>query len=323
MKTKICVGLVLILSLALGVSAVETTTSAASPYPNIKVTGFGRVRYSYDRTAGKVNGFSIAQSRFGITGAISPLFSYTFSVETTNADAENRKMVYDVYVDTAIIPNFRLRAGQFKFQFGLEQSIKDADLEFINKSDVVSNLVKPTRDIGLQVSRDLRLGPIGTSLTLALLNGSGSNLDDENNRKTIVGRLSATPFTGFTVGGSLSKGTTGVNNDVKDRAGLELTYEYWRLFVKAEYIFGKDKAIEKNGLYAMGGYNLFPSSVLLVRYDNWNPDRSLSGKETFRWTFGFNYFFGRDVIWRTNYELKTETPSVRNDVFMTQLQVNF
>jgi hypothetical protein len=324
MKTDICFGLILLLGLAMILPAIEVATSATQPYPTIRVTGFGRVRYTYDFADGKISGFSIAQARFGVTGAISEFFNYTFSVETTNTATENRKMVCDVYIDATIIPGFRIRAGQFKYPFGLEQSTPDADLEFVNKADVVTGLVNPTRDIGLQVARDFSLGPVATTLSVALLNGSGSNLEDENNRKTLLGRFLVTPLTGLTLGGSYYSGTTGVANDVKDRWGIELKYEYWRLFVKSEYMFGKDKTIGKDGYYVMAGYSIIPSGLALIRFDRWNPDRDAAAdKSTSRWTFGFNYFFGRNIIWRTNYEFRRETPAVQNDLFMTQFQVKF
>ena len=308
--------------MAAAVPAVEKSTSPADEFPKLKLTGFARVRYTVDMTENKPDGFSLAALRFGLTGNISQDFSYTLTLEGSNTDNENRKLIYDAYIDTTLIRNFRVRFGQFKYGFGLEQTTPEAELDFINKSDVVSNLIKPNRDIGVQAARDIPLGSVCSTLTVAVINGSGSNLDDENNRKSVVGRLAVNPFKGVQIGGSYYDGTVGTA-DKKTRAGLDLKLEISRLTVKAEYLYGEDKAIAKEGYYLAVGYSVLPAAVLLVRYDFWNSNRNVENVDASRWTFGVNYFFGKRILWRTNYERKRETPSVRNDLFMTQLQVLF
>lgn len=321
---KVAILVVLLVAVIISDSfGVEATTQTQPQYPNLVLNGFARVRYTWDFTPGKVDGFSIPNARFGIRGDISKYFSYTFNLEGSNGDAENKKMIYDVYIESSIIKNFKIRLGQFKYSFGLEQSTPDADLEFINKAEVVNNLIKPTRDIGLQVSRDINFSGVGTTLIVALVNGSGSNVEDENNRKTWVGRFLLTPAKGFTVGASYYDGTTGTLNDQKKRIGAELKLEINRLMVKAEYISGKDKAIKKDGYYVAVGFTVLPSTVLLVRYDNFDINRDLVDMDMSRWTFGLNYFFGKNVLWRTNYERRMEKPALKNDIFSTQFQVKF
>jgi hypothetical protein len=303
-------------------SAFETSTDTTQPFPKLKLAGFGRVRYSVDAAAGKADGFSLAQGRFGVSGDISDLFAYAFSLEATNGDPENKKLLYDLYIDTSIVRNFKIRLGQFKYPFGLEQTTPDADLELINKAEVVNNLVKPTRDIGVQVSRELPAAWLRSTVTLALVNGSGSNSDDENDRKTFIGRLTLAPLKGLTIGASCYNGTTGVA-DKKTRAGFELKYENNRLLAKGEYIFGKDKTVNKAGYYVTLGYTVFSRTVLLFRYDWWNSNQDLADLDISRLTFGVNYFFSKNVLLRTNYELKNEKPAVKNNIFMVQMQVKF
>jgi hypothetical protein len=303
-------------------AAFETSTDTTQAYPKLKLSGFGRVRYTVDATPGKSDGFSVAQGRFGISGDITDLFSYTFSLEATNGDPENKKMLYDLYIDTTMVRNFKIRLGQFKYPFGLEQTTPDADLELINKAEVVNNLVKPTRDIGVQVSRELPASWLRSTVTVALVNGSGSNSDDENDRKTFIGRLTLTPLNGLTLGASFYDGTTG-SADKKSRAGCELKYENNRLLAKGEYIFGKDKSVNKAGYYLTLGYTVLPKTVVLFRYDWWNANKDLADLDISRLTFGVNYFFSKTVLLRTNYELKTEKPSVKNNLFMVQMQVKF
>jgi hypothetical protein len=302
--------------------AFETSTDVTQPFPKLKLGGFGRVRYAWDLTPGKADGFTVAQARFVLSGDISSFFSYTFSLEATNGDPENKKILYDLYIDTTIIRNFKIRLGQFKYPFGLEQATPDADLELINKAEVVNTLIKPTRDIGVQVNRELAAAWLRTNITLALVNGSGSNGEDENDRKTLIARLTVTPLNGLTIGASFYDGTTAAT-DRKTRSGFELKYESNRLLAKGEYISGRDKTLEKAGYYLTLGYTILPQTVLLLRYDWWNPNRDIKDIDVSRFTFGVNYFFSKNVLLRTNYERKTEKPVLKNDIFMIQLQIKF
>lgn len=308
--------------MAAAVPAVEKSTNAADEFPKLKLIGFARIRYTVDTTDKKPDGFSLAALRFGFTGDISQNFSYTLTLDGTNTDNENRKLIYDAYIDTNLIRNFRIRFGQFKYGFGLEQTTSDAELDFVNKSDVVMNLVKPSRDIGIQVARDIPLGSVRSTLTLAVLNGSGSNLDDENNRKSVVGRMTVIPLKGVQLGASFYDGTVG-ESDRKTRAGIDLKLELHRFLVKAEWQYGKDKSIPKEGYYLTLGYAVLPATMFLVRYDSWDPNRDALGADVSRWTLGVNHFFTRRVVWRTNYERKRETPAIRNDLFLTQIQIMF
>jgi hypothetical protein len=133
--------------------SMQISTNADSDFPKINFAGFARVRYTADTTEGAKGGFSIAQARFGIIGDISKNISYCFSLEGTNTETINNKLLYDAYLDIKSIKYFMLRVGQFKYKFSLEQSTPDPDLELIDKSDIVNNCVNPTRDIGIELSR--------------------------------------------------------------------------------------------------------------------------------------------------------------------------
>ncbi len=297
--------------------------SLENDFPKIKPTGFAKARYTIDTTAGAKDSFSIAQARLGLKGDIAKDISFAFSLEGTNTDTNNNKALYDAYIDIKSIPYFSARIGQFKYKFSLEQCIPDTNLELINKSNVISNLVKPTRDIGMEISKSFSLKSAKANCSVAVVNGSGSNQADENDYKSIVGRVFFTPLKGFNVGGSVYDGKTGAAGVTKDRTGFEAKYELEKLLCKAEYIFGKDDAVKKEGYYATVGYTVITSCVLLARYDVWDPSLKTVGKKNSRWTFGLNYFLDKNVLLRNNYERKMESPSIKNDLLMTQLQVKF
>lgn len=305
------------------VFCLETSTNATADFPKIKPTGFAKARYTVDTTAGAKDGFTIAQTRFGLKGDISKDVIFSFSLEGTNTDENNNKAICDAYIDIKSIPYFAARIGQFKYKFSLENITPDQDLELINKSAVANNLISPTRDIGAEISKNFSVKSVEANCSVAVVNGSGSNCADENDYKSIVGRIIFTPLKGFNVGGSVYDGKIGADAVTKDRTGFEAKYELKKLLCKTEYIFGKDGAVKKEGYYATVGYTVNPSVVMLARYDVWDPSLKTIGAKDNRWSVGVNYFLDKNVLLRNNYEQKMESPSVKNDLIMSELQVKF
>lgn len=292
-------------------------------FPKIKPTGFAKLRYTVDTTAGAKDSFSVAQARFGIKGEIAEDISCKFTLEKTNKDSGNNKSLYDAYLDVKSIPYFNVRAGQFKYKFSLENVISDEDLELINKSDAVYNLVSPSRDIGIEISKLFSVNSMKSDLSVAVVNGSGHDTADENDNKAIIGRVLLSPAGGLSFGGSIYDGATSTNTAAKDRFGFELKYQLKKILCKAEYLHGRDGSIKNEGYYLTGGYEILPKTVFLSRYDVWDSSLKTAGNKNSRWTFGLNYFIDKNVLIRNNYERKTESPSIKNDLVMSEFQVKF
>jgi hypothetical protein len=63
--------------------------------------------------------------------------------------------------------------------------------------------------------------------------------------------------------------------------------------------------------------------MLLARYDIYDASITTPGAKNKRLTFGINYFIDKNLLLRNDYEIKMESPEVKNDLVMTQLQVKF
>jgi len=92
---------------------------------------------------------------------------------------------------------------------------------------------------------------------------------------------------------------------------------------KAEYLHGKDGSIKKEGYYLTGGYEILPKIFFFTRYDMWDSSLKVIESKNSRWTFGLNYFIDKNVLIRNNYERKVESPSIKNDLVMSELQIKF
>ncbi|MDD5687099.1 MAG: porin [Elusimicrobia bacterium] len=292
-------------------------------YPKIVPSGYINTRYTADETAGAKDGFSLTNVRVGAKGDMTAKISFAFSVEGTNTDINNNKMLYDAYIDIRSIKYFGLRVGQYKYRLTLENVTSDTDLEMINKSLVVSSLVNPTRDIGIEFNRSFIVNAVKTDCYLDVLNGSGMNQSDENDYKTIVGRIVVSPVKGLSFGGSVYDGRISTSSVVKNRRGLELKYEYQKIMCKAEYLWGKDANVKKEGYYTTVGYSIIPEVMLLARYDIYDASINTPGAKNKRLTLGINYLIDKNLLLRNDYEVKMESPEIKNDLIVTQLQVKF
>jgi len=284
----------------------------------IKPAGFFRIDYCND---GQLSTLTISQMRLGLKGNITEKYQFQTSLELTSTSGPNNLMLYDAYLNMDW-KYFFLRAGQYKYRLGLEQSTADDNLELINKAAVVLNLISPTRDIGLEVAKKFSL-PFSPELYLSVINGEGANKIDVNQAKTFVGRFLFAPLKDIQLGISFYDGSvsspTAVN---KDRLGAELKYEKYPLLVKGEYLTGQDDSRRSYGYYGTCGYNLTKEILALARYDVFDPDTAKSADTAERWTFGLNYLLDKDIVLQADYENKQQSTTT-DGLLTTQIQVKF
>jgi phosphate-selective porin OprO and OprP len=96
----------------------------------------------------------------------------------------------DVYLDFGFLPTLRLRAGQFKEPFSLEELTSDLHIDFVERSLV--NELAPSFDIGVMAYGSLAQGTV--TYFLGGFNGSGQNTYDNNSDKDLAARFVFAPF---------------------------------------------------------------------------------------------------------------------------------
>ena len=133
-------------------------------------------------------------------------------LNTASTTSGGRSILRDAYGWTDYIPYTRITLGQFKTPFGLEGVESLSDNPTINRS-MVTNLVHYPllRDIGVMASWNFKTDvsglPLGAQWAVALVNGTGYNLPDDNDQKDLVFRGTVNPLVeGLNIGGSLYGG---------------------------------------------------------------------------------------------------------------------
>ncbi len=203
------------------------------------------------------NQFFVRRARLVLDFGVGPKVGARVSIEpavdlnTASTTSGGRSILRDAYGWTDYIPYTRITIGQFKTPFGLEGVESLSDNPTINRS-MVTNLVHYPllRDIGVMASWNFKTDvsglPLGAQWAVALVNGTGYNLPDDNDQKDLVFRGTVNPLVeGLNIGGSLYGGKT----HVAPTAGAALNKYHDSWAAEAEYIPPFLKGLKLRGEY--------------------------------------------------------------------------
>ncbi len=209
------------------------------------------------------------------------------------------RVLQDSFITLDISESFHLDVGQYKIPLSREGLQSTATLETVERAMFLTQRARGgtfgnIRDIGIQARgqhnwADFRIG---------LFNSSGDlqNTVDENDRKTLVGRLVLAPpgLGGLELGFSGARGTATPARIRRDRLGAELFLARGPLSIKSEVMSGRDGPIHRIGWYGHIGYRFGSRFELVFRQDNWDPDTddeaSPQTATERNWLVGLNYF---------------------------------
>jgi phosphate-selective porin OprO/OprP len=328
----------------------------------LRLSGYTQVRYQNFAGPVKYTGFDIRRARLDFQGDFSARWGYRLLIDFVGASgaagtaptggALISPVLMDAYISYKPFESVKITAGQFLIPFSQESLMPDRSLEMIDRSQVVNALVARKGDVsnglvdsvGNQNGKDIGVMINGSLVKIenryvidiyfALMNGAGINTLDNNPYKDIIGRLVIRPFKILDLGASYYNGfdkftSSPGRNQERVRLGAEFAVTYHLLSVKGEWIQGKEgnsNPIVHEGWYLQGCYFLWPKHLQAVlRYDTYDPDKTKpKALETSTYyVMGLNYFFNVWTKIQMNYSLRTENPSITNNVFTVQLQLGF
>lgn len=359
--------LLAILALALFTPSISSAQGCmgSDSDEGVKVVGYIQPQYEYQFLGDDVspmhglksnNSFYFNRARIGVVGNIPYDFSYYVMAELS--PTLGGPYLLDAFISyKRFDPYFMVSLGQFKSPFGLELTTPCQSLHTVNRSMVVSELASPFRDLGVMF-----LGSTGElfgmkdliAYRFSISNGTGLNVMDNNKGKDFTGRIIITPWEGLSVGASYKYGkqkpvSDTMDQDVRRRWGVDLTFNKYNVLFQAEYIDGFDQGssligggcgstptlvlgdFKKNGYFAMLGYmtpwNLQP----IVKFESYDPNTAEDYNKQEDWTIGINYFFNEWTRVQLNYVIRAEESGsttetyheVDNDFFVMQVQVKF
>lgn len=174
----------------------------------VKLGYFHVLNTSEDQLIGSNSGFRLINARVGLS--LEPVDRLKAVISLEAAAPTRRELdplegtrvvsLKDGYIELAASPLFHVRGGQFKAPFNGEVLLPDEALPFITRSIVSDGLLPPEgprvnglsldRQVGIQLSSDRIGGDLGAQYAVALVNGNGPNvLNNDNNAVAPVARV--------------------------------------------------------------------------------------------------------------------------------------
>jgi len=292
--------------------------------PYMRFGGYGLLWYRYNQYENTHHDVSTRLLFGSMSGNLTDHFRYFVLMEFSDPK------LFEFYGEWMPSDAFKLRAGQYKVPFALENPISPTNLETILNTRSVSNLVgmigdpiqwskrdgsrenNGGRDMGVQLSGSLFKTGDHHLLHYAggVFLGTGLNVSENNNTKDFAGNIALQPIKEVRIAAGLYAGKavyeqipeSGEYGDHgRNRWSIGSEYDSDRLYARAEWIHGNDGGIKKEGLYGTGLYYVIPKKLNFVgKVDYFNQDKSINS-EVVDYTVGVNYYFWTQCRFQLNY----------------------
>ncbi|MFZ4454765.1 MAG: porin [Bacteroidales bacterium] len=312
-----------------------------SAVENVRVFGYGHVNYQYSDTASLNNTYGIKCLFVVVDAKITK--NLGFMIQTNLGPTP---MLYEFYGEWTPKNYFRVKAGQMKVPFSIENLMSRAAVENITGSQTVNNLVGGStdalgsqcgggRDVGLQFAgslikynkRDL------VDYQIGVFNGNGINNMDNNNSKDLVSWLMFHPTAKLKISTSLyfgeakyknkDLGETVASNHARNRwsVGAEMDSRY--LFGRAEYISGKDASIQREGAYLMLIGHLPFNLDLMGEVDSFDKNTQTAANTYTNYQLGINWKFYKRSRLQLHYVKRDNNFGATENQILGQFQLAF
>ena len=290
--------------------------------------------YQNTRIFSGSNGFNISNMRLSLSGEFDKGIGYFFNTNFINSPA-----ILDAKIYIQLKKSFRLNAGLFKSPFSGEYLTPAADIDFVNRSRVVSSLA-PKRQTGVMVSGWNSGRKIYYALGMFNGNGFNGNMNDNNNL-LYAGRLAFNPLNSAGTGRKLEFGINAAasrDDDVNIGGGFIPDFKGWRelggadfravfnrLLISGEIIsarFSPDTGgkSKPSGYHISGGYMITGDTQILMRYDSFRADNEEQDSNLF--IIGYNYWPSRISGVQVNYIIPEGHSSFGNHQVLVNLQIS-
>ncbi len=253
-----------------------------------------------------VNTFRMRRAEIKLSGKITPAWGFEVMLDpakTQNFTTGNDdKLLQDLAISYLGLKGHEFAIGQKKIAITEEGLRSSADLDFAERSRI-------TRVIGdLRQGGFFYKGQYGNMFAAqaSITNGTIANTNDDSNDTLFwAARFDVKPSKGLVAG--ISGGTGDVQQEhlTRDRLGAHIRWdgnEQLPLWLRFEYGWAKDgqgagkSDITRAGWYGSALYTFAKQFQLGVRYEEYDPDKDVSGDKLTILTSGFHYLLkGRNL----------------------------
>lgn len=282
---------------------------------DFKITGGMQAAFYGNITKGDrgvPSNFSLPYAEVGVSGKIRDHIEYVAKIiPTRNFNTSPNTILEDAYIKTDIIPHHNLYVGQTWVPFGIESSTNTLNIDFIEYSQI-ANAIGQNLDTGIMAQGDWGF----IDYKAGAYNGSGKNINDQDNALTLAGQFTLKPlykhpeYGNLQLGGSILGGRAGYNytNSLTSHKvngyGAHASYGIGKLTLKGEFLsfYGvTDFANRCEGWYGDIKYQLTDKMQLLGRVDILDPRTKITSDGASAYTLGSNYLLSDNLLLMLNY----------------------
>lgn len=286
-----------------------------------KLTLFGYAQTQFDMTKmGPESKSSFSMTRVILMANAELTRKLSFFLMVDVASTQAPKHLHEYYAQYAFLPELKVRVGQFKTPYTLENIISPTLLGTVNLNEgtrymagiagdpLYGNYVG--RDLGAMITGDAikaRDGHYYLNYSVGVFNGAGMNLRDNNKHKDVVAMLNVLPTKDITLSGSFVIGKGNAQADdlfgtivqgsdyTRNRWSVGAEVNWKPLKLRSEYMGGKNGDIKNRAFYAELWCRLFRNFDIVLDYDYLDKNTALSkdAREAMpAWTRTSNYLVG-------------------------------
>ena len=269
----------------------------------LRFMGYAQAHYELTSEAGvQSNEFSVKRVILMAEARFMQKLSAFIMVDAASSVAN--KHLHEFYIQYDFVPQFKLRIGQFKQPFMLENIIAPCLLNTLNMNEstrylagvagdpLYGNMVG--RDLGLMATGDLikaNDGHYWLNYSAGIFNGTGLNVRDNNKHKDFIAMLNVRPITGLTLSTSCIIGKGNARNEspfntvaqgedyTRNRWSAGLEFKRGRVNLRGEWAWGKDGKVNSRGGYVELAVRTLPKLDVVFDFDHLNRNTALSRAE--------------------------------------------
>ena len=323
-----------------------------------KLTLFGYAQTQFDMTKTgpeTKNSFTMMRVILMANAELTRKLSFFLMIDAASTQAS--KHLHEYYAQYAFMPELKVRVGQFKTPYTLENIISPTLLGTVNLNEgtrymagiagdpLYGNYVG--RDLGAMVTGDAikaRDGHYYLNYSLGVFNGAGMNLRDNNKHKDVAAMINILPTKNITLSGSfiIGKGNAQANDMFGTIAeGTDYTRNRWSVGAEVNYkpmklrtevMQGRNGDINNRAFYAELWCRVFRNFDVVLDYDYLNKNTSMSkeARDAFpAWTRTNNYMVGLQYwVYKacrisTQYIFSDRNTGPDTKAWITQFQIAF
>ena len=273
-----------------------TLLSAQEESPNWKFTpsiafeGLLKSKFEYAHQT-NTSRFSIRNSRFAISGDLTPFVSYRAQVELSN---NGNFSVLDLYGSINPLEGFVVELGQTGIPIHNSYVTNPGKMMFANRAFIGKYFTPGTRDIGVAASYDFKVKDFPIGLDAAMFNGHKINDPVWTSTHSYAVRIRFGGMDGFRTTAKLYKYPI----DEEDNFmfyGIDLRYQANNWKIETEFMQRENKAHNDKlmSAYLQGAYwfplqngKLFKNIITAARWDAMGSNQTTADIDVNRLTLG-------------------------------------